>query len=133
MRGASGKEDAALWVLKLKPADEDLRRDGAAFITEFTKSRNTRGTPPSLLWHLTTPVGHPHGRVNITCEPHGGLETFIYHVKAGVSKNKELAELLGVAAGTVSKMAKRAEDEGRIRIRGGSYFAEESLDEVFPD
>lgn len=133
MRGASGKEDQALWVLKLKPAEEDLQREGAAFITEFTKSRNTRGTPPPLLWRLTTPLGQPDGPLTIACEPNGGVEDLVRHVQAGVSKNRELAELLGVAAGTVSKWAKRAVEEGKIEIRGREYFPLQRLDEVFPD
>lgn len=121
MRGASGKEDQALWVLKLKPADEEMRGQGAAFVTEFTKSRNTRGNPPTLLWRLHSGAD-AEDRLHVTCQIHGYLEVMLQHIRDGVSRNKELAELMGVAPGTISKLAQKAAANGRIAIRGGLYL-----------
>lgn len=129
MRGASGKEDQALWVLKLKPAEEDMREHGAAFVSEFTKSRNSRGTPSPLLWRLQ---GSESGPMTWTCEKFGSHEVLVRHVQDGVSRNKELAELLGIAPGSVSKLAKKAADLGRIVIRGGSYYPAEGAAPASP-
>ncbi len=117
MRGSSRREDMAHWIIKLKDASDD---DGKmkAFTTSFSKCRNCRAEEaPPLKWTLAN-VGDA---ITYTCTLHNGPDAMHGHIIEGVTSATELAELLGVAAGTVSKWSKKLIDAGRIRKSGREY------------
>ena len=117
MRGASRREDIAHWIISLKEAgDEDGKVMG--FTTSFAKCRNcsSRFAMP-LHWALA----EIDGRLHITCTFHQGQDTLLAHVREGVGSASELAELMGVQAGTVSKWAKKLMDAGKLKKKGRDY------------
>ncbi len=116
MRGASRREDMAHWIISLKDATPD--GGTTAFLTTFVKCRNCRASEaPPLLWTLAdTGQG-----IKVTCKVHSGPEAMLGHIRDGVSSASELADLLGVAVGTVSKWAKKLQSTGLIRKDGRGY------------
>jgi hypothetical protein len=117
MRGHSKREDACSWILELRDAKAEGEQ-GAKFISHFAKpSRNTGEPMPDLLWHFTTA---PDGRVGIQCEEAraGEYEVFIKHVLDGAEKQQDIAEMMGKPKGTISKWAKKAIEEGRLKREG---------------
>ena len=63
-----------------------------------------------------------------TCKPHSGRDALEALIVGGVEANRECAELLGVAPGTVSKWAKKLHGAERIRISGNRYLPPEKKD-----
>ncbi len=118
MRGASRREDAADWVLRLRDdtGDDDDREK--AIITTFTKCR---GCSPQeampLRWTLK--LGDS---LAYTCKAHSGPDALAALIIGGVEKAAECAEMLDVSAGTVSKWAKKLAKAGRIQIAGRKYL-----------
>lgn len=118
MRGASRREDAADWVLRLRDdtGDDDDREK--AIITAFTKCR---GCSPQeampLRWTLK--LGDSLG---YTCKAHSGPDALAALVVGGVDKPADCADMLGVSPGTVSKWAKKLAKAGRIQITGRKYL-----------
>lgn len=114
MRGHSKREDACSWILELQDAKQDGEK-GAKFVSHFAKpSRNTGEAQPDLLWHYTTDgIGkvHIHCEISQTTE----YETFIRHVTEGIEVSAEIAQLMNKQKGTISKWAKRAVMDKRIR------------------
>ena len=51
-----------------------------------------------------------------------GLEVFLQWIRDGLDSCGDIAEAMHTNKGTVSKLAKRAEDAGRIRIKGRKYI-----------
>jgi putative DNA primase/helicase len=116
MRGHSKREDACSWILELRDAKAEGEQ-GAKFISHFAKpSRNTGEPMPDLLWHFTT----DGGRVAIHCEVarEGEYELFIQHVLEGAENQQDIAEMMGKNKGTVSKWARKAAQEGRLKRQG---------------
>lgn len=116
MRGHSKREDDCSWILELKDAKED-GDDGAKFTSHFAKpSRNTGDSQPELLWHITT----KYEPISIKCEEAaaGEYQQFIRHVHEGVERQKDIADMMQKREGTISKWAKRAVEEGRIKKTG---------------
>ncbi|TLD68297.1 hypothetical protein FEM03_23560 [Phragmitibacter flavus] len=122
MRGASRREDMAHWIIKLQDASED----GAAnksFATSFSKCRNCRpNEAPPLKWTLSD----QGDTIAVTCTVHNGPDALLGHIREGVVSASELAELLAVSAGTVSKWAKKLMDRGLIQKSGRDYKAIDS-------
>lgn len=121
MRGGSRREDAAHWILSLK----DASAEGAhkQFITSFSKCRNCQGRDAQpLRWTLDD----DGTRITITSEPFSGSDALLAHIRDGVGSATELAELLGVKTGTVSKWAKKLITKGLVRKSGRDYEAIET-------
>ncbi|HAL72739.1 MAG TPA: hypothetical protein DCP71_13315 [Verrucomicrobiales bacterium] len=119
MRGSSRREDMAHWIISLK---DDSAEDGPAkaFTTSFAKIRNCRATEaPALKWEL-----HTQGAgMTITCKTHSGAEALLAHIRDGIVKNTELASLLNVEPGTVSRWANKLMKAGLVTKDGRDYAA----------
>ena len=61
-------------------------------------------------------------RIVFVCEPHSGPDALLAHIRDGVSRATELAELLGVQAGTISKWAKKLQAAKQIEIKRREYL-----------
>ena len=119
MRGGSRREDPAHWILSLKDASEE-GTGCMRFTTTFTKCRNCQGREaPPLRWTIKD---EGEGIV-YTCENYSGRDALLSHISDGVTSATELAELLGVATGTVSKWAAKLMREGFIKKNGRDYKA----------
>ncbi len=119
MRGASRREDLAHWILSLKDATED-ESQCKEFITRFSKCRNCQGRDAvPLRWRLRDECG----QMTFTCEPFGNLEALLAHIREGIVNATELAEMLGVRCGTISKWAKKLIIAGLVRKKGREYEA----------
>lgn len=121
MRGSSRREDMAHWILSLKEAGEPGQpAHRTTFSTEFTKCRNCTGTHARpLLWTLdtsTTPL-------TLGCESHEERDVLLDHITNGVRSASDLAAMMDVHVGTVSRAAHRLEKAGLITIRNRQYFA----------
>jgi len=122
MRGTSKREDAAFWVIQLDDAKKDSEdRDGARFITRFTKaSRNTQRDVPAYEWHFLTDFST--NEVNIICKRSEGLAVFHAVLESGVAKPSEIAKVMGIQDYQVSRLAKKAIDQGWLeRASRGEY------------
>lgn len=121
MRGASRREDMAHWILSLKDATEDESRF-KEFITRFSKCRNCQGRDAMpLRWALKD----EGSQITVRCEAHGNLDALLAHIREGVVNATELAEMLGVQCGTVSKWARKLMNAGLVRKKGREYEAVE--------
>lgn len=121
MRGASRREDMAHWIISLKDSSPD---DGQVkeFVTTFSKTRNCRAKEaPPLKWTLND----DGQRITAACASHNGPDAMLGHIREGATKATELAELLGVVPGTISKWAKKLMTERRIVKEGREYRAVE--------
>lgn len=119
MRGSSSREDIAHWIISLK---DDSHDEGPtkAFTTSFAKLRNCRAMEaPALKWELHTQTG----AMKITCKPHSGPDALLAHIHDGIGKNSELATLLNVEPGTISKWANKLKKAGIIKSNGRDYEA----------
>ena len=121
MRGASRREDAAAWVLRLDDAlDVATVKRGAKFVSLFTKpSRHTPAEVASYEWEFSPDKAT--GRCDVTFREASGLEVFLQWLRDGLDLCGHIAKAMGVGDGTVSKLAKRAEAAGRIRKEGRRY------------
>ena len=122
MRGASRREDAADWILRLRDDTEDDDTREKAIITHFTKCRgcSPKDAPP-LRWTL-----HIGEQITYTCKLHSGPDALAALVSGGVTEPSECADMLSVARGTVSKWAKKLQTEGRICIKARKYLPPET-------
>ena len=120
MRGASRREDAAFFVIRLEDVtgggEEPL--DGAKFVSVFTKNRNSPMDERRYEWEFR-PFGD--NQIQITHKEADGLVVLIDWVKAGLTSASEIAEEMGISKGQVSKMAKKAIDLGLLIKDGRSY------------
>jgi len=117
MRGTSQREDQANWILKLDPMNEE-DREGADFVSRFEKLRAHGSGCYPLRWTLVT---QPDGTFERRCVRFSEHDEMLKHIREGVGKASELAELAGVAKGTISKWAKRLQAGGFITIERGVY------------
>jgi hypothetical protein len=121
IRGTSKREDAAFWILRLDEASGRDTGDGARFITRFAKNRNSPDDPPPLDWHFK-----PDGdRVVITYKEADSLMIFRQWISDGLDSCSDLAEEMGLTKGAVSKLAKRAERAGWLKIESRKYIITE--------
>ena len=72
MRGTSRREDAAFSVIRLDEVQGE-QRDGARFLSRFTKDRNSQSEQPATLWSFTTARD---GRVTIKTEGASTMQVF---------------------------------------------------------
>ncbi|MDF1785962.1 MAG: AAA family ATPase [Verrucomicrobiales bacterium] len=120
MRGTSKREDMAAWILSLT-SDSDAADEGAKFVSHFSKRpRVLADNLYDYSWQYTT--DEETKKVSIYWEKAQSSDRFRALITAGVSRNNELAEELGVTAGTVSKLAKRGVDAGWLKVKGREYF-----------
>jgi putative DNA primase/helicase len=122
MRGTSKREDAAFWVIQLDDAKKDSDdRNGARFITRFTKaSRNTQTDIPAYEWHFLTDFAT--NEISVACKPSEGLVVFHAVLESGVTKPSEIAKVMGIQDYQVSRLAKKAIDQGWLeRASRGEY------------
>jgi hypothetical protein len=117
MRGTSRREDAAFWVLRLD-AMPDKAGDGARFISRFTKARQgTREETEPLEWCY-----QPDGmRTRVTFREVATAEVFKQWIRDGLTSCSDIAEEMGLTKGTVSKLAKRGQDAGWLKITARTY------------
>jgi putative DNA primase/helicase len=121
MRGTSRREDNVFWIIALddmKKNAEDKR--GARFVSRFDKpSRNTQNEVPPYEWHFVTETS---GEVTIAHKQAQTLDVFLRAIESGINRHDEIAEALKLPGYEVSRMAKKAEDEGWItRPKRGEY------------
>jgi KaiC/GvpD/RAD55 family RecA-like ATPase len=119
MRGTSRREDAAFWILRLDALPDHAKSsNGAHFITRFTKARQgTREEIEPLEWHYES----ENDRVRVTFRQLQTVEVFKQWVRDGLESCSDIAEEMGLSKGAVSKMAKRGERDGWLKIDGRNY------------
>lgn len=117
MRGTSRREDAAFWVLRLD-AIEGEERNGARFLSRFTKDRNSQREQPATQWSFTT---GSDGRVSIDTRGASTAQVFRQWIEDGLTSADDIAREMGVTKGTVSKMARRAMEDGWLKKNGRQY------------
>jgi AAA domain-containing protein len=120
-RGTSKREDAAFWVMALDDAKTHADdKHGARFISRFTKpSRNTPDEVPPYEWHIRTDTAT--GQITVTHKPAQSMDVFLKIIEDGVTDCTQIAQELKVSPATVSRLAKKAIDAGRLRKNGREY------------
>lgn len=117
IRGTSRREDMAHWILSLEELDTGIE-EGHEFKTRFTKQRNcTASNVPALAWRMTQ-QGDTMKIATTTIDLKGQM---IELINSGMSSAKDLADELGKTKGCISKWAKKAAEEGKIRNISGRY------------
>lgn len=116
MRGASRRDDAAHWIIKVLQEPPPDRCQ--AMVTRFEKCRNCGSDKvPPLRWVLD----FTGATIEVSCENHSTGNALLELIQQGVSSATELAEELGVTKGTVSKWAKKLIKSGQIKKVGRDY------------
>ena len=120
MRGTSKREDSCFWVIKLDEVNDQGGglKDGARFISRFTKDRNSMLEQVPTEWSFTT---GDDGKVSVSTKEADGMAVLIQWVSDGITSCEDLAKEMGVSKGTISKMARRAIEAGRLRKDGRGY------------
>jgi putative DNA primase/helicase len=121
MRGTSKREDNVFWIIALDDAkkNSDDKR-GARFISRFTKpSRNTQEEVLSYEWHVVTDT--VTGEVTVACKPAQTQDVFRQLIEDGVTECGQIADEMRVSPATISRMAKKAMDEGWLIKKGREY------------
>ncbi|MFA7344915.1 MAG: AAA family ATPase [Terrimicrobiaceae bacterium] len=120
MRGTSRREDAAFWVLRLDAAEdaEGIAGRRATFLSRFTKERNSGKEQAPLQWTFETGTD---GIVRVGHKEASGLSVFRQWIEDGLDTASDIATEMGVSKGTISKMAKRAQDAGWLTTAGRRY------------
>ena len=90
---------------------------GARFLSRFTKNRNASEDPVPLNWHFR-PAGE---RVVPTFSEADPLQVFRGWVENGLTSCADIADEMNVSKGYVSKLAKRAENVGWLKIEKREY------------
>ncbi|MDA7649418.1 AAA family ATPase [Akkermansiaceae bacterium] len=118
IRGTSRREDMAHWILNLEELDTGIE-EGHEFKTRFTKCRNCMASDvPALAWTMK----QGENGMQITTSTIDLKSQMIDLIQGGMSSAKDLAEELGKSKGTISKWAKKATDEGKIKNSNGRYL-----------
>jgi hypothetical protein len=120
MRGTSKREDAAVWVLRLDPVDDEKTGTDrmARFISNFTKERNSGRPQAPLEWTFQT---GPDGRTCIAHKVADNLAIFRQWVEVGLNTPTLIATQMGVSVGTVSKWAKKGQEAGWLISNNRQY------------
>jgi len=123
MRGASKREDAAFWVIKVEEIQKRTRQEvGARFGTEFEKHRNHSTPEWGREWAFLM-VG---GELTIKCEELTFDAKVLRKIQDGLTSATDIAVELGVTKGTVSKAAGRLHSLGLIEKNGRGYHAQDN-------
>jgi len=118
MRGASKREDPASWIIKLTDAKDAADR-GACFVSHFSKpSRNAPHGVADVEWSFET---KGDGTLIVTHKKAEASDRFRSLIEGGVNTCSDLADLLEVTPGTISKWAAKAEKEGWLERNGRMY------------
>lgn len=117
MRGTSRREDAAFWVIRLDVAQTEFH-EGAQFLTQFTKDRNSPVEQPAIEWHFATGDA---GAVRITTQQASGIEAFRHWIEAGITSPEDIAREMGVSKSTISRLARKAMEAGWLVKDGREY------------
>jgi putative DNA primase/helicase len=125
MRGTSKREDNVFWIIALDDAKKNAEdKRGARFISRFTKpSRNTQEEIPAYEWHFVT--DQVTGMVSVGCKLAQTMDVFLGLIDDGVTECSEIAEEMKTSKASVSRMAKKAYDAGKIIIKSRGYFLRE--------
>jgi DNA-binding MarR family transcriptional regulator len=120
MRGTSKREDAAFWVLRLDPVDDEKTGTDklARFISRFTKERNSGKPQAPLEWTFQT---GPDGLTRISHKEADKLAIFRQWIESGLTTASDIATEMGVSKGTVSKMSKVAQKAGWLTSNNRHY------------
>jgi len=119
MRGTSRREDAAFWVLRLDAMPDHTKDgDGARFISRFTKTRQGTGEETEPLEWLYQTDGV---RTRAAFRKVATIEVFKQWIRDGLTSCSDIAEEMGLSKGAVSKLAKRGQDAGWLRVDGRTY------------
>ena len=113
MRGTSKREDNVFWIIALDDAKKNADdKRGARLISRFTKpSRNTQEEIPAYEWHFVT---EPTGAVSVGCKLAQTMDVFIGLIEDGVTDCAQIAQEMKTSPATVSRLAKKAIDAGKI-------------------
>jgi hypothetical protein len=125
MRGTSKREDNVFWIIALDDAKKkaDDKR-GARFISRFTKpSRNTQEEVPAYEWHLVTDAAT--GLVSVGYRQAQTMDVFLGLIEDGVRDCDQIAQEMKTSPATISRLAKRAIDAGKIIKKSREYFLAE--------
>ena len=125
MRGTSRREDAAFWIIRLEQKESGGVKDGARFVSVFTKQRNSPLDPPCLEWSYS-PDKHT-GQMLIGYKEASPDDLVLQQVTEGVTMASEIAEATGMKTYQISRIAKRLENKGVLRKKGRGY---ELVDEL---
>ena len=117
MRGSSKREDPASWVLRLNEPPDPGSKEGAHFITQFTKWRSKK-QPKTYEW-LYEPGSR--GEVLVQVKEASPLGIFRSHVENGLDTCSTIAEEMGISMGHVSRLAKQGEAQGWLQIKSRKY------------
>ena len=125
MRSTSKREDNVFWIIALddtkKNADD---KRGALFISHFTKpSRNTQEEAPTYEWHFVT--DEATGTVSIGCKLAQTMDVFLGLIEDGVTECGQIAQEMKVSPATISRLAKKGIDAGKIEKVGREYVLAE--------
>jgi hypothetical protein len=125
MRGTSKREDNVFWIIALDDAKKDADdKRGVRFISRFTKpSRNTQEDVPTYEWHFVTDGAT--GIVSIGCKLAQTMDVFLGLIEDGVTECGQIAQEMKTSPATVSRLAKRAIDAGKIIKKSREYFLAE--------
>ena len=120
MRGTSKREDNVFWIIALDDMKKNAEnKRGVRFVSHFTKpSRNTQHEVPAYEWHFVTEA---NGDVSISHKQAQTLDVFVQIVRDGVTECDQIAAEMKVPKYTVSRLAKKAMDAGKLRKRGRHY------------
>ena len=118
MRGTSKREDPATWVLRL---DRDKAADDASeanVVVRFTKYRTgcREDAEPFGLRFLKEP-----GKIVAQTTRIDSMDLVIDWVRDGLTSASDIAAEMGLTKGTVSKLATKAMDAGRLVKKGRDY------------
>lgn len=118
IRGTSRREDMAHWILSLEESDTG-QEEGHEFKTRFTKQRNCMASDvPALAWSMKQ---REDGMLitTATIDPQSQMLDLI---QGGMTSASDIAQELGKAKSTISKWARKAHEEGKIKISNGRYL-----------
>jgi putative DNA primase/helicase len=122
MRGATKREDACHWVIRLDASVHGDAEEGARFCTAFTKNRNCPGKDAQSVEFYFKPNGLHIGKVDVVCSIVDSLERFRICIRdMKLESASEIAEEMNSSRGYVSKLAQKAEKEGWCKIQDRKY------------
>jgi hypothetical protein len=119
MGGASRREDAAFWVIKVEEIKKRSREEiGARFQTEFEKQRNNASPEWGREWSFLM----ADGNLAIGCKELSFDEKVLRKIQDGLTSATDIATELMVAKSTVSKSATKLASQNLIEIRGKAGY-----------
>jgi putative DNA primase/helicase len=118
MRGTSRREDDAFWILRLEEPSDVIHREGARFVTRFTKCRGAAAEPLAYDWRIEP---QPGGRVLVTFKESNSDDVIVAWVRDGVCSATDIADAMGLHKASVSRRAARLIEVGRLEKHGREY------------